>query len=216
MLYQVFCQTDYDYFKKQYITNNYSWALEDFGKFGYDKAISERINAKPSVESLRYDSCSLLCELRFKGSANELYGAPERVALLWRFLPDEIHLDARWFNKPASRVGEAVWLGIHPAGDVAAVRKISEWIDPADVAVKGNRRLHAVDYGVRFIGGCEIETLDSALVNIGAPDVLSFSTDTPPLDEGVFFNLQNNIFGTNFVMWYDEDARFRFIVRLKN
>jgi hypothetical protein len=27
-------------------------------------------------------------------------------------------------------------------------------------------------------------------------------------------NLFNNVWGTNFRMWFDEDARFRFVLRL--
>jgi len=59
-----------------------------------------------------------------------------------------------------------------------------------------------------------VETLDTALVTVGTPALLTFPTDAPSVDDGVSFNLLNNLFGTNFVMWYDENARFRFTVRL--
>ena len=33
-------------------------------------------------------------------------------------------------------------------------------------------------------------------------------------DEAIYFNLYNNVWNTNFPMWYDECARFRFTLRL--
>ena len=34
------------------------------------------------------------------------------------------------------------------------------------------------------------------------------------LENGVWFNLYNNMWNTNFPMWYDEDALFRFRIRV--
>lgn len=50
----------------------------------------------------------------------------------------------------------------------------------------------------------------------GATFKIKFSAKIKPLDEdGVYFNLYNNAWGTNFPMWYDEDARFRFVLNIK-
>ncbi len=57
------------------------------------------------------------------------------------------------------------------------------------------------------------ETLDAPLVAPGEPSLLNFSNRQPPLRQGVHFNLYNNVWGTNFPMWYGEDARFRFVLR---
>ena len=214
VLYQAFCKADFDRYYKEYVVHDYDWMVEDVGKLGCEAAIAERLNVKPTVANLWYDEDDMVCELHFSGPATELYGAPGRLFLSWRFLPDAIHLDARWYDKKASRVGEAIWIGLHPMGQVDTIRKLSEWINPADTVPKGNRRLHATDCGVRFTNGCTVETLDTALVTVGTPALLTFPTDAPSVDDGVSFNLLNNLFGTNFVMWYDENARFRFTVRL--
>jgi len=214
VLYQAFCRADFDRYFREYATHDYDWIIEDIGKLGCEAAIAERLNVKPTVANLWYDEDDMVCELHFTGPATELYGAPGRLFLSWRFLPDAIHLDARWYDKAASRVGEAIWLGMHPFGEVATIRKLSEWIDPADTVPKGNRRLHATDYGVRFANGITVETLDTALVTIGEPALLTFPTDAPCMDDGVHFNLFNNVWGTNFVMWYEDNARFRFTIRL--
>ena len=212
IMYQAFCKADYDRYNDEYITNRYDWAIEDLGKIGCDAAIKERLTVKPTLESVKLVGKEIFCELKFDGDAVELYGAPKSFIVRWTFDEYKISVDLCWYEKNATRVAEAVWFGFKPFGDVRAVRKLSEWIDPSDVVVKGNRRLHATDCGVMFKDGVIIETLDTALVNIGEPDLLSFHLDLPKVDEGVYFNLYNNMWGTNFPMWYDEDARFRFII----
>ena len=212
--YQAFSEQDFNRYYDEYAVLETAWLREDIGKIGCGSAIPKHLDAKPTVVRLWYDTDDLLCELCFEGASVDLYGAPKRISLSWRFLPDAIHLDARWHDKAATRVGEAIWVGMHPISDVAQVRKLSEWINPADIVPKGNRRLHATDYGVMFANGTTIETLDAALVTIGQPALLRFPTDAPSLSEGVFFNLYNNLYGTNFPMWYDEDARFRFTIHL--
>ena len=54
----------------------------------------------------------------------------------------------------------------------------------------------------------------SPLVAPGKPSLLDFNNDQPDMNGGMHFNLYNNIWGTNFPMWYDEDARFRFRLRI--
>ena len=51
------------------------------------------------------------------------------------------------------------------------------------------------------------------LVAPGEPSLLDFNDRQPPLERGMHFNLYNNVWGTNFPMWSDEDARFRFVLR---
>jgi len=57
-----------------------------------------------------------------------------------------------------------------------------------------------------------ITSLDAPLVAPGQPSMLDFTNDQPDIDRGVHFNLLNNLWGTNFPMWFDEDCRFRFVI----
>ena len=57
--------------------------------------------------------------------------------------------------------------------------------------------------------------LGTALVAAGEPSLWNFSDQLPDPSKGVWFNLYNNMWDTNFPLWYGEDARFRFVVRLK-
>ena len=86
-------------------------------------------------------------------------------------------------------------------------------IDPKAVVENGQCRLHATDFGVIY-KEMSIESLDAALVAPQEPSLLNFCNVKPLDSDGVYFNLYNNVWGTNFPMWYDEDARFRFVLRL--
>jgi hypothetical protein len=82
----------------------------------------------------------------------------------------------------------------------------------------GNRHLHAVGKGVAgSLAGSElsISPLDSALVAPGAPSMLDFNNSQPDLSKGMYFCLLDNLWGTNFPMWFEEDCRFRFVVELR-
>ena len=91
--------------------------------------------------------------------------------------------------------------------------KLGELVSPLEVIRNGNRKLHAVGKGVEYHGeegGLIIETLDAPLVAPGEMSLLNFNNKQPPMKRGMHFNLYNNIWGTNFPMWFEEDARFRF------
>lgn len=55
-----------------------------------------------------------------------------------------------------------------------------------------------------------------ALAAPGQKRLLQFDNSFVSLDKGWHFNLHNNIWGTNFPMWYGEDALFRFRLNLQS
>ena len=89
------------------------------------------------------------------------------------------------------------------------MRKLGQSL-PLDTTVsKGARSIHAVE-GLAYEHATKpllIENLDSPLVAIGQRKLLCFD-DGRPRHDGVFhFNLYNNIWNTNFPLWYEEDGR---------
>jgi len=93
--------------------------------------------------------------------------------------------------------------------------KMGVQIDPLDVVHDGNKHLHALS-GPVSSGDFSIFSLDAPLVAPGRPSLLDFNNRQPDLRSGVSFNLYNNMWGTNFPMWYSEDAAFNFQLRWKN
>jgi hypothetical protein len=129
-----------------------------------------------------------------------------------------IYLNFSWFQKPATRLPEALWLTFHPiAADPAGwmLEKSGEPVSPLDVVRSGNRNMHALSKGFGYkdeSGALFVETLDAPVVTLGVKSPLCFSKTQPDLSAGVHCNLFNNAWGTNYIMWSGEDMRFRFLL----
>lgn len=220
--YQTFSQADYDRFLNDYLAGRPPWAEPDFSKPGLASAAGESRWWRPSVSRLfRSEDAEkerFLLELAFVEPCGERYGCPARLFLTVdasRAQP-ALLFDLQWFDKPASRQPEALWLSFCPQTPVPtawALEKLGKRISPLEVVRGGNAKLHAVGAGAFYDDGrhhLTIEILDAALVAPGEPSLLSFDSEPPALEKGMHINLYNNIWGTNFPQWYDEDARFRF------
>jgi len=44
--------------------------------------------------------------------------------------------------------------------------------------------------------------------------VYDFNNETPDMQGGIHINLHNNLWGTNYPAWYDDDALFRFRLKI--
>ena len=76
--------------------------------------------------------------------------------------------------------------------------------------------MHAVSDGFRYGDGKDslnIETMDAPLVAMGDRSPLNFSREQPDLKAGIHNCLFNNAWGTNYVLWFSEDMRFRYVIR---
>jgi hypothetical protein len=130
-----------------------------------------------------------------------------------------IYLNFSWFQKPATRLPEALWLSFRPiASDPKGwmLEKSGEPVAPSDVVQSGNRHMHALSKGFGYKdhrGAFFVETLDAPVVTLGTKSPLFFSNTQPDLSAGVHCNLFNNAWGTNYIMWFGEDMRFRFLIR---
>ena len=91
-------------------------------------------------------------------------------------------------------------------------------VDFRDVVSHGNRKMHACVEGVKLEMTDEtkmsVTSLDAPLVMFGNSSLLDFNNDLPKSEDGAHFCLFNNVWGTNFTMWFDEDMQYRFIVKL--
>jgi hypothetical protein len=154
-----------------------------------------------------------------------MFGSPRQLSIEVQFPRAEPGVDfvVQWFDKPASRLPEAAWFSF-VLRDLGTrwrkswrMDKLGQWVSPLDVVRNGNRRLHAVGTGLRADDGthaASVETLDAPLVAPGRSSLLDFSNRQPDLREGLHVNLLNNLWGTDFPQWYEDDALFRFSLRL--
>jgi hypothetical protein len=163
-----------------------------------------------------------VARLQFEGPEDSKVTAwPQDCYLDLMFPRDEamVEVHIKWFGKRANRLPEALWFSFNPAVFEAqnwTLSKVGQAISPFDVVSGGNRHMHAVSTGLRYQdgrGSLEIETLDAALVSLGEMSPIYFSKAQPDLASGIHFNLFNNGWGTNYVQWFGEDMRFRFVLR---
>jgi hypothetical protein len=229
--YQTFSAQDYERFCRQYNINmakNWIWVLPDFAKPGLEDSVAASHHYQPAIQRLYHRNSdrghTFIAELRMPDEAVEVYGCPRR-AFLEIDLPDEsplLELQLKWFDKPANRMPEALWLTFNPKVPLSRrwmMDKLGQLISPLEVIRDGNRKLHAVNTGVYYEDNrtrLSLQTLDAALVAPGEPSLLDFNNRQPKMAGGFHFCLYNNIWGTNFPMWYDEDGFFRFTLQVED
>jgi hypothetical protein len=227
--YQTFSSSDYERFYHQYNINrakNWIWVLPDFTKPGLEDSIAASREYEPVMQHLYHEQSdaghTFTVELRMPDEAHTLFGCPRQVYLEIYFPDRAPMLQYRliWFEKPANRMPEALWLSFKPKVSSPAMwkmDKLGQMISPLEVIPDGNRKLHAVNTGLYYEDDhtdLVINSLDAPLVAPGDRSLLNFNNRQPKLSSGFHFCLYNNIWGTNFPMWYDENGLFRFNLQL--
>jgi hypothetical protein len=226
--YQTLSPSDYSRFFANYIISTADWAKKDFGKPNIERFGAESREWQPTMSKLEIaengQGHQLLGHLEFHDPESFAAGRaafPKKMYLKLTFPSAEpsIDLEFSWFDKPATRMPEALWLTFNPKiADQQGwtMDKSGEQVSPFDVVAGGGRHLHAVTNGLAYRKhghSLAIETLDAPLIAFGEKSPLNFSKSQPDLSSGVHVNLFNNGWGTNYIMWFGEDMRFRFLLR---
>jgi hypothetical protein len=227
--YQTFSAEDYERFFNQYIIpveRKSGWAREDFTKPGLELAGPVSRFWQPRVNERFYrqnnGDLSFLFHLAAEPESAQTYGCPRDFWLQYRCNSNRpsIEVELQWFHKKACRMPEAIWLTFLPqltGKEDWRIEKMGQEISPQEVVPFGNRHLHASGKYVLWRNestSLKIRSLDAPLVAPGKPSLLDFNNDQPQLTDGMHFNLLNNLWGTNFPMWFEEDCRFRFEISL--
>ncbi len=226
--YEVFSHKEYQQFYERFIVQeetHYEWSLPDYTKPGLqrltDLTYQQFLPQNPTVYFTDEELC-IYAEL--PEQAWRVYGAPREILSRFYVAPDNDTLMLTWYwrNKDASRIPEASWLEFSINTDSAQgclFDKMGIWITPDQVVGNGNRTMHAIGSGIACAVGdgrsrLAIASQDAPLVSIGRPRILDFDQRVPDCREGLFFNLHNNLWGTNFPMWYSDDAVFTFSISM--
>ena len=119
-----------------------------------------------------------------------------------------------WYGKDANRLTEAIYFNLFPDADKVLLKKLGSLIKPDEVVLNGSRNLHAVQ-SVKW-GNTEVENLHCPLVSFGKGKILEFDNKLEDIrKDGISFVLYNNVWGTNFPLWYEDNARFSFKIKVK-
>ncbi|KQW06308.1 hypothetical protein ASC66_07265 [Leifsonia sp. Root4] len=224
--YQTFDERDEARWMQEYSRNldeTAMWAVPDFRKPGLSIAetLPATVFSPRVVSAVRFDDGAdtvFALRLALPDEACEAWGGARDIRLSYRFpAVGAIQITLDLAGKDASRLPEASWLGFRPlpAPGPWRLNKLGSPIDPQGVVRNGNRSLHAVTEASRGgERGFVLRPIDAALVAVGKPALLRFENAVAQPDDGMHVNLHNNIWGTNFTMWFDDALRFRFELEL--
>lgn len=199
---QLFDCSDYDRYKKIYMRSDVIWAIWDFTKVGLPEYQGGIYTAK--LKSVYTDGEKYCYYLAFDEEIAVRFGLP----YFWVKRAGQ-HIEIKWFGKKACRLPQAFWLKWKGMNEDWEIHKLGQWIRTKDII--GSPLITAIDKGIRNTD-VKIESLDAVLAAPFGRRLLDY--DLHPERQDMYFNLYNNIWNTNFPMWYSEDSRFRF--RFKN
>ncbi|XP_065197324.1 uncharacterized protein LOC135828822 [Sycon ciliatum] len=223
-LYQSFDEQDYQVFMEEYlrIYKKGGWMDLDFGKPGLDNVTggSSHQEVYASMQSLWMKDSSFVVEVSFPAMLVSNYGAPERAYLNITISPGTgVDIRMTFVNKTATRIPESMSLQFNPVvtnSSTMMMEKVGQQISVLDIMNNGSKHLHAVGTGgMSYTSnpGFTVSSAHVAVVCVGKPTPFPVPMETPSAADGFAFNIVNNIWGTNYIMWYpykDEDKSFNF------
>jgi hypothetical protein len=225
--YQTFTAPDLERFMKQYVPENLlqkEWIIQSWNKPGLEKSSAKSALYFTSLKRMwhekRRDGEFFLSQLEIPEAGDS--GCPKEI-YVETFLPNDrpiVKTTLKWFNKQASRLPEACWFSFVPliaSEGQFLMDKAGQPVSPMDVVKGGGRNLHGVIDGISYKdsqAGFQIETPDAFLVAPGRRALLNFDNRQPEMNGGLHFCLLNNLTGTNFRMWFEDDMQFRFVLKI--
>lgn len=231
IVYQTFNNKSYNAFLSQYLYTNTSWADKDLGK--HNMEVSSLQMTSPSIKSMwsKLNKASMeyhfLLQLVFNDSSLiSDYGAPQAMWL--EVMIDnstQLNLTLYITNKTATRLPESLSLYFDPPvkdNSRVFVTKLGSMVDIESVVRNGSQHLHSsqtVTYSLPSnTPHMTFESLDTSVVCVGYPNPFPTPPSRPAVDDGFSYNIFNNIWGTNYIMWYpyrqeDESSMYRFTMK---
>ena len=216
--YRSFCNEDYKYWLSHYSRNLQEtavWAIGDFARPGMNRVEGKYPSGRfpYTVEKTSASDgqivVNLVCD---KKLCNEL-GAPRLIQVIYTLSDNGLKMDVSWFGKDANRLTEAIYMHLYPSCNIQ-LRKLGCLVAPEEVADYGSRNLHAVQS--IEMGDFEIINHHSPLVSVGKGKILEFDNKFENVKkDGLSFVLYNNVWGTNFPLWYEDNAKFTFEIKKK-
>lgn len=220
--YERFDSLNFNKFLYQYSRinqNTGSWALTDFAKRGieayheirneiiYPHIIKSEIIQNNDILNINFD-------LEFENIDIKRYGLPKIIRIEYNIntLDKEIDVSLKCRDKKANRMPEAYWFECSLCVDnpyAWKMNKLGYGISPYNIVKNGNRGMHALDKKSLLYEGAEglvsIESEITPLFSFGGRRLLNFDNSQRSLNDGIFVNLYNNVWGTNFPAWYEDE-----------
>ena len=207
-----------------------------------------RRDVPPSLHALylkqqptnRADECVFLVHSTISGPVVTEAGAPQTIWTEVHVAENTLDFQVLWTDKRATRLTESIFFSFVPSNPTGAKSEgvNTEWKasvlnitqDPTTVFAGPNkyggsphlRGVDHVEYCPKDLAGkcVKISSLDVPIVSFGTANPFPTPrTEAPDMNGGVHFNILNNVWNTNYVLWYpfndrDSSSKFRFRIEL--
>ncbi|MGN0519633.1 MAG: DUF5054 domain-containing protein [Candidatus Fimenecus sp.] len=224
--YHSYNKSDYDFWFTHYARNmkaNGGWAYPDFGrpllKYAEGKYPTGRFFYKMTDSAVceTADGVKIFVTLQCDKKLCEELGAPRNVQIVYTLSADGLCFSLLWTGKDANRLTEAIFLHLVPAatGDNFRLQKLGTEIDYRTVASMGGRNLHAVEKSILRTadGKYDFVSLHAPLISVGKGKILEYDNKIKDVEkDGISYVLCDNVWGTNFPLWYEDNAKFDFVI----
>ncbi|MBQ8209291.1 MAG: DUF5054 domain-containing protein [Clostridia bacterium] len=221
--YRSYSKKDYDFWHTHYSRDLDSvgdWAYGDFGRpllcYAEGKYPEGRFyySMKSSAVSKSDENIKLVVNLECDAVLCEQLGAPRNIQITYTLCEKGLKMNLCWFGKDANRLTEAIFMHLYPNADELTFEKLGDRVNPVNVVSKGSRNLHAVKKALLTTENAQYSIINrhSPLISVGRGKILEFDNEFEDYaTDGIAYVLYNNVWGTNFPLWYEDNASFDFI-----
>lgn len=213
MKYRSYSAFDLQNFFSEYTKINADWVNHDYGKPGLPLDVEGKV-LTPVLNSLYFrrdvDFCSFVLHTSFAPEGSEKFGTVSTAWVALGIGNSGIDVTIGLFNKSATRLPESMFVQFLPANSYGQwyVNKLGSWVPASEVIDGGAKHLHGnMEDGFRLDAGDRqmvVSSLDAAVVNFGELTAYPSPVHSDPDTEnfGGSFLLWDNLWGTNYVMWW--------------
>lgn len=196
------------------------WGVRDNGKDNYPEC--DHRTVIPTLErwEIKEDRLFLIYGNR---RDEDTYGNARQVTLAFRLGEEQVELEVQLKAKDASPYTESgsLVMNLPMNYPVYGINKNGYVLNPeTDIADWGNHALYCLENfvtaGDRADSGQKrnvcVVTADAPLVALGETGIYRFRKKYKAKQPALYFNLFNNMWGTNFPQWMEGDFSFRFLI----
>ena len=220
--YRSYTHKDYDFWFEHYARNmeqNAVWGYPDFGrpllKCVYSKYPhgSFFYKMKNAVVKETDNGIIILADLECDKKICDKLGAPHKAQATYILNTQGLNFNLSWFEKDANRTTEAIFLHLYPSDNEFKLVKIGQEIDIDETVSMGGKNLNAVQKSILKSNGGAFDFInyDCPLISIGKGKILEYDNKFEDITkDGISYVLYDNVWGTNFPLWYEDNASFSF------
>jgi hypothetical protein len=195
-----------------------TWGIQDYGREAYPEC--EHKTYSPTFRTYSIENDTVIFKYDNSESV-EQYGDAEQIEIEVTLPPvgEELFVNLRLKNKKETPYIESGSFIFPYAENVHhfSVNKSNVVLDPAkDIQEDANHVFYSLENYISAVGeqnGICIIAKDTPLVSLGDTGVYKYRKDyKKPEEQILYFNLFNNMWGTNFPQWIGGDLCYRYIL----